>query len=234
MDDYPVTVFFSREGYFKKITPQSLRMNSEQKYKDGDGLKQSFETTNRASLLVFTDRQQCYKTRLSDFDDTKASVLGSYLPTVLGMDDGENALYIIDPGDYTGSIIFFYENGKASRIELSGYATKTNRKKLTNAYSDKSPLKALIKLDNDVQIAAYSTEGRAIVFNTVLLAPKSSKSSQGVALMTLKKKYSLETAVLLENSAIKNLSRYRIKNIPAAGALLREEDMEEQQLSLLD
>jgi len=234
VEDYAVTVFFSREGYFKKITPLSLRMSGEQKYKEGDGLKQSFETTNRACLLVFTDKQQCYKTKLADFEDTKASVLGSYLPTVLNMDDGENALYIVDPGDYSGSLIFFYENGKAARVELSGYATKTNRKKLTGAYSDKSPLKALLKIDTDAQIAVYSSEGRAIVFNTALLTSKTSKITQGVAIMTLKKKYSLETAVPLENTAIKNLSRYRVKNIPATGALLKEEDMEEQQLTMLD
>ena len=234
IEDYPVTVFFSREGYFKKITPLSLRMSGEQKYKEGDGLKQTFEATNRSHLLVFTDRQQCYKAKLSDFEDTKASLLGSYLPTVLGMDESENAIFVVDPDDYTGSLIFFYENGKASRVELSGFATKTNRKKLTNAYSDKSPLVAMVKVKEDIQIAVYSTEGRALVFNTALLAPKTSKSTQGVSLMTLKKKYSLETARPLENTAIKNLSRYRVKNIPAAGALLKEEDMEEQQLSLLD
>ena len=234
VEDYPVTVFFSREGYFKKITPQSLRMSGEQKYKEGDGLKQSFETTNRASLLVFTDIQQCYKTRLADFEDTKASVLGSYLPTALKMDEGENALYIVDPGDYSGSLLFFYENGKVARVELSGYATKTNRKKLTGAYSDKSPLKAMLKLDADAQIAVYSTEGRSLVFNTALLAPKTSKSTQGVALMTLKKKYSLDTAMFADDAAIKNISRYRVKNIPAAGALLKDEDTEVQQLTLID
>lgn len=232
--DYPVNIFFSREGYFKKITPLSLRMGGEQKYKESDGLRLTFETTNRAELLVFTDRQQVYKTRVSDFEDTKASVLGSYLPTVLQMDEGESAIYVLDPGDYSKSVMFFFENGKAARVELSGYATKTNRKKLTGAYSDKSPLVSIVPLPEDMELAVYSNEGRALIFNTAITVPKPTKATQGVAVMTLKKKYRLERAVPAAETQIKNFSRYRAKNIPVAGALLKEEDMEEQQLRLPD
>ena len=147
--DYPVHLFLSREGYFKKITPQSLRMSGEQKYKENDGPSQYFETTNRAEMLVFTDRAQVYKTRAADFSDTKASVLGDYLPTALGMDEGESVVSLVLPGDYSGELLFFYENGKCARIPLSGYVTKTNRKKLTGAYCDKSPLRSLLVLTED-------------------------------------------------------------------------------------
>ena len=234
IEDYPVTVFFSNEGYFKKITPQSLRMSSEQKFKEGDSLKLSYESSNRSELLVFTDKQQCYKARLSDFQDTKASALGTYLPTALDMDDGENAIFITDPCDYNGGIIFFFENGKAARVDLIGYATKTNRKKLTGAYSDKSPLVSILPVFSEAEIALYSDDGRSLVFSTTLLAPKSTKNVQGVAVMTLKKNRKLVRAVPLSATQIKNLSRYRVRAIPAAGAILKEEDSEEQQLSLLD
>lgn len=232
-EDYPVTVFLSREGYFKKITPQSLRMNSEQKYKENDGLFQSFEARNKGEIMVFTDKQQVYKMRLRDFDDTKASALGSYLPSVLGMDEGESVIYMLDPGDYSGHVLFFYENGKAARVELSTYATKTNRKKLTGAYSDKSPLMSILMLTEETEIAVYSTEGRAIVFSSVLLAPKSTRATQGVSVLTLKKKYTLKKAVPLSESSIKDPARYRMKSVPASGALLKEGDMEEEQLSLM-
>ena len=169
VEDYPVTLFLSREGYFKKITPQSLRMSSEQKYKEDDGLRLSFEAGNRSELLIFTDRQQVYKARVADFEDSKASVLGVYLPTKLGMDEGENVLTMIDPGDYSGQILLFFENGKCARLELSAYATKTNRKRLTGAYSDKSPLRSVLLLREDCEVACYTTEGRALVFNTALL-----------------------------------------------------------------
>jgi DNA gyrase subunit A len=234
IEDYPVTLFLSREGYFKKITPQSLRMSSEQKYKENDGPLQSFEAQNKDELLLFTDRQQVYKTRLSEFDDSKASVLGVYLPSALGMDEGETVLAMVDPHDYTGNLLLLFENGKAARLELSAYATKTNRKRLTGAYSDKSPLKAVLPLDTDCELAVFSTEGRALIFNTALLTPKSSRTTQGVALMTLKPKYRLERAEPVEQTAIQNISRYRVRSIPAAGALLREEDRGETQLSLIE
>ncbi len=234
IDDYPVTLFLSREGYFKKITPLSLRMGGEQKYKENDSLRVSFEATNRSELLIFTDRYQVYKTRASDFDDTKASALGSYLPAVLGMDDGENAVFMVDPKNYTGQIAFFFENGKALKTDLAGYATKQNRKKLTGAYSDKSPLKAIIPLDGDIDVAVYSTDGRAMIFNTKLLAAKASRASQGVTVMALKKKSTVEDAAPAASTSIKNYSRYKVRSIPAAGALLRPEDRDEIQLQIGD
>ena len=233
VEDYPCTLFLSKEGYFKKITPQSLRMNAEQKYKENDSLRTSFEASNRGELLIFTDRQQVYKCRVSDFEDTKASVLGVYLPTKLEMDEGENVIEMIDPGDYSANLLFFFENGKCARVTLDGYATKTNRKRLTGAYSDKSPLRTVMRLDGECQIACFTSEGRALVFNTALLQPKTSRSTQGVGLMNIKSKYHLEYAAKLEDTTIKNVSRYRVRSVPALGALLKEEDRGEEQMSLL-
>ena len=229
--DYPVTVFVSREGYLKKITAQSLRMSGEQKFKEGDSLSFSRETTNRAEILVFTDKFQCYKSRLSDFEDGKASQLGDYLPQKLGFEQGEALLYVVLPGDYKGFVLFFFENGKAAKVPLSAYETKTNRRKLTGAYSDKSPLRGCLVMDGDEQVAVYSTDGRAVVFSTALLAPKTTRNTQGVAVMTLKKKATLSHALLLTASGIQNESRYRCKTIPAAGALLRGEDSQEKQIT---
>lgn len=232
--DYPVTVFLSREGYFKKITPASLRMNSEQKYKDGDGPAQSFETTNTAEIMFFTDKCQVYKTRLSEFDDAKASVLGDYLPAKLAMDSEESVVYAVLPGDYSGALVFFFENGKAARVELKAYQTTSNRRKLTGAYSDKSPLRCILPLSEDCEVAVYSTERRCLVFHTALLAPKTTRTTQGVAVMTLKPKYHLEHVEELAQTSISNVSRYRVRALPAAGALLRQEDTEERQLDLLE
>ena len=227
--DYGVTVFVSKEGYLKKMTAQSLRMSGEQKFKEGDSLSFSKETTNRAEFLVFTDRYQCYKSRLSDFDDGKASQLGDYLPQKLGFEPGENLVALVFCGDYKGFILFFFENGKAAKVPLSAYETKTNRKKLTGAYSDKSPLIKAVALDADEQMAVYSTDGRAAIFSTAQLLPKATRNTQGVALMTLKKKATLRDAVLLSQSGIVNESRYRTKTIPSAGAVLKEEDSAEKQ-----
>ena len=233
-EEYPVTVFLSREGYFKKITPASLRMNSEQKFKEGDALRQSFETTSNAEVMFFTDHCQVYKTRLGEFDDAKASVLGDYLPTKLKMDAGENVIFMVLPGaDYAGSLLFFYENGKVARIEMKAYQTASNRRKLTGAYSDKSPLACIRRLDEDCELAVYSNEPRCLIFHTALLAPKTTRSAQGVAVMTLKPKYHLETVLLSEETSITNRTRYRVRAIPAAGALVKEEDSEDQQISLL-
>ena len=233
-EEDPVTVFLSREGYFKKITPASLRMNSEQKFKEGDALRQSFETTSNAEVMFFTDHCQVYKTRLGEFDDAKASVLGDYLPTKLKMDAGENVIFMVLPGaDYAGSLLFFYENGKVARIEMKAYQTASNRRKLTGAYSDKSPLACIRRLDEDCELAVYSNEPRCLIFHTALLAPKTTRSAQGVAVMTLKPKYHLETVLLSEETSITNRTRYRVRAIPAAGALVREEDSEDQQISLL-
>ena len=232
LPDYPVTVFVSREGYFKKITPQSLRMSGEQKFKEGDGLKLSLETSNAAEFLVFTDNYQVYKARCADFEDSKASLLGDYLPGKLGFDEGESVIDVCFPGNYEGSVVFVYENGKVAKVELSAYATKSNRRKLTGAYCDKSPLKAVFLLKEDTQLVLYSTEGRALVFSTAQLVPKTTRTTQGVAVMTLKRKATLYRAALLEGSAIVNASRYRTRSLPAAGALLKEEDAEEKQIEL--
>ena len=227
--DYPVTVFLSKEGYLKKITAQSLRMSGEQKFKEGDSLALTRESTNRAEFLVFTDKFQCYKSRLSDFEDSKASLLGEYLPQKLGFEQGENMVALIFCGDYKGFVLFFFENGKAAKVPLSAYETKTNRRKLTGAYCDKSPLVKALALDNDEQMAVYSSDGRAAIFSTAQLNPKTTRNTQGVAVLTLKKKAVLSDAVLLKDSGITNESRYRTKTIPSAGSLLKEEDSAEKQ-----
>ena len=234
VDDYAVSVFLSREGYFKKITPASLRMNAEQKYKEGDALAQSFETSNAAEVMFFTDRCQVYKSRLSDFDDTKASALGDYLPAKLGMDEGESVVYMVLPGDYRGWMLFFFENGKAAKVELSAYRTTSNRRKLTGAYSDKSPLRTALCLREDCELAVYSTEPRVLVFSTALLGSKTTRATQGVAVLALKKKFTLDYACPAEATGIANLARYRARSLPAVGALLKAEDSDEKQISLMD
>ena len=230
--EYPVRLFLSREGYLKKITPQSLRMSGEQKYKEGDGPRQSFETTSNAELMLFTDRCQVYKVRLGEFEDSKASVLGDYLPAKLRMEDGESVIYALLPGDYSGSLLYLYENGKAARIELTAYQTASNRRKLTGAYSDKAPLAAILRLMEDGEVAVYSDEPRCLILHTALLAPKTTRSSQGVAVMTLKKNRRLTGARFLAETAIQNPARYRVRSLPAAGALLKGEDNGEKQLTL--
>ena len=231
--DYPVTLFLSREGYFKKITAQSLRMSGEQKFKEGDELFRQVEATNNTELMFFTDRQQVYKVRAADFADGKASLLGDYLPTKLGMDEEEKVIDLVLPGDYSGHVLFFFENGKCARVSLSAYATTSNRRKLTGAYSDKSPLAALVPLTEDRELALISTEPRALLLHTALLAPKTTRATQGVAVMNMKPRYHLDRVCTLEESGITNLTRYRVRSIPAAGALLREEDQGREQMSLL-
>ena len=232
--DYPVFLFLSREGYFKKITAQSLRMSGEQKYKDGDGPLTGFEAANRGELLFLTDKQQMYKAKIADFEEVKASVLGVYLPTRLQMDEGENIVAMLDPGDYRGNLLLVFENGKAARIELSAYETKTNRKKLVNACSDKSPVRAALLLREETDVICYASDDRALIFNTSLLQPKTSRTTQGVGVMALKPKRVLTRAVPLLDTQVKNVSRYRVRSLPAAGALLRPEDREEQQMSLIE
>ena len=234
VDDYPVTIFLSQHGYFKKITPQSLRMSGEQKFKEDDALRESAEATNAAELMFFTDKAQVYKTRASDFADGKASQLGDYLPARLGMDEGESVVGMVLPGDYSGYMVFFFENGKAAKVELSAYKTTSNRRRLTGAYSDKSPLRTLLHLREDREIAVYSTEPRVLIVSTALLGVKSTRTTQGVALLTLKKKYTLDCVRLLEETGITNPARYRGRSIPAAGALLKAEDGDDKQLSLMD
>ena len=230
--DYPVTAFVSREGYFKKIPPQSLRASSEQRFKEGDSLSFSRETTNRAEILVFTDRFQCYKARLSDFDDGKASQLGDYLPTKLAMEPGENVIQVVFPGEYAGWVLFFFENGKAAKVPMSAYDTKSNRRKLTGAYSDKSPVRTILALEADEAVAVYSTDGRAMIFSTAQLIPKTTRATQGVAVLTLRKKAALDRAACLGQSGIVNQARYKCRSLPAAGAVLRPEDLEEKQITL--
>ncbi len=233
VDDYPVHLFLSREGYFKKITPQSLRMSGEQKFKEGDALRQSFETTNAAELLFFTDRRQVYKTRASEFGETKASALGDYLPAKLGMDEGENVIYLTLAGDYSGFMLFLFENGKAAKVPLSAYATTSNRRRLTGAYSDKAPLTAMLALREDTELALYTSEPRCLLMHTASLTPKTTRSTQGVAVMTIKPKYRLERAVPAAETGITNPARYRTRTLPAAGALLKAEDSDEKQMELL-
>ncbi len=230
--DYPVTVFISRHGYLKKITPQSLRMSSEQKFKEDDGLLMSFEATNNSELLVFSDRCQVYKTRLSDFEDSRASALGAFLPSKLQMDEGESMFSVVLPQDERMSILFVFENGKAARVGIGAYSTKSNRRKLTGAYSDRSPLRAILSFTQEKDAVVYSTEGRALLFNTALLAEKSTRDSQGVQVITMKPKYRVLSAAFLENTPIRNHARYRIRSLPAAGALLKPEDTGETQLSM--
>ena len=229
--DYPVTVFLSKEGYLKKITTQSLRMSGEQKFKEGDSLNFSQEASNRWELLAFTDQFQCYKAKLSDFEDSKASLLGDYLPQKLGFDPGENLIQLILFQDYQGFLLFFFQNGKVAKVPLTAYETKTNRKKLTGAYSDKSPLVRVALLTQDIQMVLRASDDRAAIFSTAHLQPKVTRNTQGVAVMALKKKAVLVDALPLEVSGIVNESRYRSKTIPAAGAILKPEDRQETQES---
>ena len=232
-EDYPVHLFLSREGYFKKITPQSLRMSGEQKFKEGDSLRQYFEATNNSELLLFTDKYQVYKTRASEFGETKASALGDYLPAKLGMDAGESVIWLCLPGDYSGSVVFFFENGRAARVALSAYATVSNRRKLTGAYCDKFPLVCAVQLTEDTELALETNEPRALLVHTSLLAPKTTRSTQGVQVMNIKPKYRLERVLNAAECGIVNAARYRTRSIPAAGAVLKPEDSEEKQLELL-
>ena len=228
--DYPVTVFISKEGYLKKITAQSLRMSGEQKFKEGDSLAETVETSNRGEILVFTDQFQCYKAKLNDFADGKASQLGDYLPQKLGFDPGENVRQVIFPGDYKGFVMLFFENGKAAKVPMSAYETKTNRRKLTGAYCDKSPLVAAYGLTTDDQMAVYTTDGRCVVFSTAQLLPKTTRNTQGVAIVSLKKKAVVSAATLASQSGIVNLSRYRTRTLPSAGAIIKDEDAQEKQI----
>ena len=229
--DYPVTVFVSKEGYLKKITQASLRMSGEQKFKEGDTLSFFAEATNRSEILVFTDRFQCYKSRLSDFEDGKASQLGDYLPTKLEMEQGESVVKVVLAGSYQGFVLFCFENGKLAKVPLSAYETKTNRRKLTGAYSDKSPVKSVLSFEEDSQIALYSSDGRALVVSTALMSPKTTRNTIGVSVLTLRKKAVLDWVLPFYDSGIVNAARYRSKNIPAAGAVLKDEDVSQKQIA---
>ena len=230
----PVHLFLSQEGYFKKISPQSLRSSGEQKYKEGDGPAFHWETTSAAELLFFTNQQQCYKAFAYTFEDSKASVLGEYLPAKLEMEPGETILWACLAGDYTGHLLFFFANGKAARVPLASYQTVTRRKKLTGAYSDKSPLRSVLFLPEgqEEEVVLYSTEGRALLFQTDGIPVKTTRSTQGVQVMTLKKSYTADHALPLAQTPIVNQSRYRARSLPAAGALLKAEDQGDRQISL--
>ncbi len=230
--DTPVHLFISKGGYFKKISPQSLRMSGEQKYKEGDEAFLHYETTTKDELLVFTDKRQCYKAQVASFSDSKASLLGDYLPSTLNMEEDENVVWVCPTGDYSGSLFFFFENGKAARVPLSSYQTQTRRKKLTGAYSDKAPLVGVVFLKEDAEVAVYSTDGRCMLFNTAMLAPKTTRTTLGVTVMSLKKNRLVEKVALVSDTPIVNFSRYRAKSLPIAGALLKPEDRGEEQITL--
>ena len=225
--DYPVNLFFTREGYFKKITNQSLRMSGEQKLKDGDEVAETVQATNRSELLFFTNRCQVYKTAASEFEDTKASALGDYLPAKLGMESGEVPVYMAVTSDYSGFMLFGFENGKVAKVPLSAYQTKTRRKKLTAAFSDKSPLAAALQMEADGEVLLLSTDTRMLIVHSGLIPAKVTKDSQGVSVMALKKKHTLRTLRRYDGS-FADPKRYQVHTLPGAGALPRDGDGSEQ------
>lgn len=220
--DYPVNLFVTDSGYFKKITPQSLRMSSEHKLKDGDFITQCFEATNKTDLIFLSDKSQAYKSKASAFDDTKASLMGDYVPAKLSFDDGENLKTLITTTDYSGYIVFFYENGKAAKVPVKSYETKTNRKKLAKAYSDKSPLVAAVFVGDDCDILMRSSSGHTLLFNTALILPKAARDSQGVQVMNLRKKAVLSSASAVITEETEQYEKYRTKTVPAAGKPAKE------------
>ncbi len=231
--DYPVTLFFTREGYFKKITPQSLRMSGAHKLKDGDEIIQEVEFSNNCDLLFFTDKCQVYKSKASDFADTKTSVLGDYVAAKLGMDEGENTVRMIATKDYKGVILFAFENGKIAKVPLESYATKTNRKKLTGAYSDKSPLAGLVFIREDCEVLLNSSSGRMLLVHSGALSIKSTRSTQGVAVMKFKKGHRLFGIEVYKEGTFAKPQRFRTRSLPALGALPSNEDNTDEQLSLI-
>lgn len=230
--DYALTIFFTKAGYFKKITPQSLRMSGEQKLKEGDELSQIVESSNAKELLFFTDRCQVYKSRVSDFDDSKASVLGDYIPTALEFDDGEQPLYMAVTDDFKGYMLFFFENGKVAKVDMSVYETKTNRKKLIKAYGAKSPIVAAMYIREDLELVLTSSSGRMLLFNTAVISPKTTKDTQGVGVMTMKKGQRLMNVRPYVEGEFSKPHRYRTKNLPALGSMPLPEDIAGEQLTL--
>lgn len=231
--DYPVNIFFTKEGYFKKITPQSLRMSSNHKLKDGDEIAQTCEFSNNGELLFFTDKCQVYKAKTADFTDTKASALGEYVPAKLGMDEGENAVYMVATKDYKGILLFAFENGKLAKVPLEAYQTKTNRKKLTGAYSDKSPLAGMVFFTEDKEFLLKASSGRMLLIHSGAINLKTTRSTQGVAVMKLKKGHRLfEISEYVEGTFAKP-QRYRTKTLPTLGAMPANEDSTDEQLTLI-
>ena len=228
--DYPVNIFITRDGYIKKISPQSLRMSSDQKLKEGDGIVQTFETRNVAELLFFTDKCQVYKAKAADFSDTKASVLGEFVPAVLGMDDDEHIKYCLLTTDYSGYVLFAYENGKVAKAELSAYATKTNRRKLLTAYNDKSPLVSVLHIPDDCDILVRTTNGKVLIFNSEAV-PAKTRSVQGNQIITLRRNAKLSDMVVYAEGMVKNESKFRPKNLPAAGSA--DDSQEGEQMTLM-
>ncbi len=226
--DYPVHLFFTKEGYFKKITPQSLRMSGEHKLKEGDEITLQLESTNTAELLFFTNNCQVYKARACDFEDTKSSVLGDYIPAKLGMDEGELAVSMVVTKDYSGHMLFFFENGKLSKVPLASYQTKTRRKKLINAYGDKSPAIAIFSAEEDREYMLTSSGGRVLLVHSGAVAEKSTKNNQGISVMTLKKNQHLAVVAPFEEHMLGNAHRFRTKTLPSAGSIPRETDIGEQ------
>ncbi len=228
--DYSVNLFFTKEGYFKKITPQSLRMSGEQKLKEGDKIEKVFETTNNSDLLFFTNQSKVYKAKAYDFQDSKASLMGDYIPAKLSMDDDESVICMVSTKDYLGYMLFFFENGKVSKVDMQSYYTKTNRKKLVGAYSDKSPIVQAIYIQEDTEFLLTSSSGRMLILHTGAINAKSTRSNQGVAVMTLKKGHRLISVKKYKEGDIENPNRYRTKNIPAVGAMLSSKRKDKNQL----
>ncbi|MBR3953639.1 MAG: topoisomerase IV [Oscillospiraceae bacterium] len=226
--DYPVNLFFTREGYFKKITPQSLRMSGEHKLKEGDEIVFSAESHNNVELMFFSNKCQVYKTRASEFDDTKTSVMGDYIPSKLGFDEGESAIFMAIVEKYTGFMVFFFENGKAAKVPLSSYETKTRRKKLIGAYCDKSPLVACYNIEEDKEFLLSSSGGRLLLVHSGAIPSKAARDTQGVAVMTLKKNAVVSGAKPFAEGSLENAHRFRTRNLPAAGAIPKDGDLFEQ------
>ena len=226
--DYPVTLFFTKEGYFKKITPLSLRMSGEHKLKENDEIIATVETSNSVELLFFTNKCQVYKSRASEFDDTKASVLGDFVGSKLQMEEGETAIFMAVVKEYKGYMLFFFQNGKVAKVDISAYETKQNRKKLIKAYSDKSPIVNAVYVPEDKELVMKSTAGRYLLFNSGAISAKTTKDSQGVAVMSLKKGHRVESVSDVKEGQFVKPGRYRTKTLPSAGAILSADDQGEQ------
>ncbi len=226
--DYVCTLFFTAEGYFKKITPQSLRMSGEHKLKEGDRLTQTVETTNASDLLFFSDKGTVYKAKASDFGDTKASAMGDYVASKLGFEEGESAVYMVNTKDYSGYMLFFFENGKVAKVELSAYATKTNRRRLVGAYSDKSPLVAVYHVPTDCEFVLVSTAGRHLLADSGAISAKTSRTTIGVQVMTLRGQHRLQEVQPYTEGRFAKPSHYRKRSLPATGSMLTAEDLGEQ------